>query len=63
MATSARTTGTRDEHDHVISVLYHALQGAEHAGDQELAQVFREVQGTCRQLADRRKTVLRQRLR
>jgi hypothetical protein len=73
MATSDRMTGTRDEHDHVISVLYHALQGAdtcatdlqdaEHAGDQELAQVFREVQGTCRQLADRRKTVLRQRLR
>jgi hypothetical protein len=47
MATSDRTTGTRDEHDNVISVLYHALQGAdtcatylqdaEHAGDQDLA--------------------------
>jgi hypothetical protein len=73
MATSDRTTGTRDEHYNVISVLYHALQGAdtcatylqdaEHAGDQELAQFFREVQGTYRQLADRGKTLLRQRLR
>jgi hypothetical protein len=25
MATSDRTTGTREEHYHVISVLYHAL--------------------------------------
>lgn len=72
MATSERMTGTRDEHYNVISVLYHALQGgdtcatylqdAEHAGDQELAQFFREVQGTYRQLADRSKTLLRQRL-
>jgi hypothetical protein len=68
-----RTTGTRDEHYNVISVLYHALQGAdtcatylqaaEHAGDQDLAQFFREVQGTYQQLADRSKTLLRQRLR
>jgi hypothetical protein len=68
-----RTTGTRDEQYNVISVLYHALQGAdtcatylqdaEHAGDQELAQFFREVRGTYRQLADRGKTLLRQRLR
>jgi hypothetical protein len=73
IATSDRTTGTRDEQYNVISVLYHALQGvdtcatylqdAEHAGDQELAQFFREVQGTYRQLADRGKTLLRQRLR
>jgi hypothetical protein len=73
MATSERTTGTRDEHYNVISVLYHALQGAdtcatylqdaEQAGDQELAQFFREVQGTYRQLGDRSKTLLRQRLR
>ena len=50
MAMSERTTGTRDEHYNVISVLYHALQGAdtcgtylqdaEQAGDQELAQFF-----------------------
>jgi hypothetical protein len=48
-----RTTGTRDEHYNVISVLYHALQGAdtcatylqdaEHAGDRDLAPFFREV--------------------
>ncbi len=73
MAASERTTGTRDEHYNVISVLYHALQGAdtcvtylqdaEQAGDQDLAQFFREVQGTYRQLADRSKTLLRQRLR
>ena len=72
MATSERATGTRDEHYNVISVLYHALQGAdtcatylqdaEQAGDQELAQFFREVQGTYRQLGDRSKTLLRQRL-
>jgi hypothetical protein len=72
MAASERT-GTRDEHYAVISVLYHALQGAEscatylqdaeQAGDQDLVQFFREVQGTYRQLADRSKTLLRQRLR
>ena len=57
-------TGTRDELYTIIiiSVLYHALQGAdtcatslqdaEHAGDQDLAQFFREVQGTYRQLDD-----------
>ena len=69
---SEGTTGTRDEHYNVISVLYHALQGAEtcttylqdaeQAGDQELAQFFREVQSTYRQLGDRSKTLLRQRL-
>jgi hypothetical protein len=73
MATDERTTGTRDEHYDVISVLYHALQGAdtcatylqdaERAGDQDLIQFFREVQGTYRQLADQSKTLLRQRLR
>ena len=70
---SERTTGTRDEQYNVISVLYHALQGAdtcatylqdaEQAGDQELAQFFREVQGTYRQLGEQSQTLLRQRLR
>jgi hypothetical protein len=56
-----------------VSVLYHALQGAEtcttylrdaeRAGDQELVQFFREVQEAYRQLADRGKGLLRQRLR
>ena len=73
MATSERHTGTKDEHYDVVSTLYHVLQGAEtcatylqdaeQAGDQELVQFFREVQGTYRQLADRGKGLLRQRLR
>jgi hypothetical protein len=73
MATSEHTTGTRDEQYNVISILYHALQGAEtcatylqdaeQAGDQDLVQFFRDVQGTYRQLADQGKTLLRQRLR
>jgi hypothetical protein len=56
-----------------VSLLYHALQGAEtcptylrdaeRAVDQELVQFFRGVQGTDRQLADRGKGLLRQRLR
>jgi hypothetical protein len=72
MATSDRTTGTRDEHYNVISVLYHALQGAEtcatylqdaeRAGDQDLVQFFREVQGAYLKLADGGKALLRQRL-
>ena len=47
-------TGVRDEHYNLVSVLYHALQGAEtyqqyvrdaeQAGDQELAQFFRDCQ-------------------
>ena len=70
---SERTTGTRDEQYNVISVLYHALQGAdtcgtylqdaEQAGDQELAQFFREVPGTYRRLGEPSQTLLRQRLR
>ena len=73
MAMDERQTGTKDEHYDVISTLYHALQGAEtcttylqdaeRAGDQDLVQFFREVQGTYRQLADRSKGLLRQRLR
>ena len=73
MAMDDRTTGTRDEHYDVVSVLYHALQGAEtcttylrdaeRAGDQELVQFFREVQEAYRQLADRGKGLLRQQLR
>jgi hypothetical protein len=72
MATDERTTGTRDAHDNVVRLLYHALQGAdtcttslrdaERAGDQDLVQFFREVRGTNRQLADRSKVLLRQRL-
>lgn len=73
MATNERQTGTKDEHYDVISMLYHALQGAEtcttylqdaeRGGDQDLVQFFREAQGTYRQLADRSKGLLRQRIR
>jgi hypothetical protein len=72
MAMSERTTGTKDEHYNVVSVLYHALQGAEtcttylrdaeQAGDEDLARFFREVQGAYRQLGDRSKMLLKQRL-
>jgi hypothetical protein len=73
MAADGRYAGTKDEHYDVVSTLCHALQGAEtcatylqdaeHAGDQDLAQFFREGQGTYRRLADRSKGLLRQRLR
>ena len=65
-------TGTRDVHYNLVSVLYHTLQGAEtsvqyvadaqEAGDQELAQFFREVQEEDRRRANRAKALLQQRL-
>ncbi len=61
-------TGTRDEHYNLISVLYHALHGAETieayildaeaAGDERLASFFREAQAMHRQLAERAKGML-----
>ena len=61
-------TGTRDEHYNLISVLYHALQGAENceiyatdaeaAGREELAAFFRDAQATQRQLAEQAKELL-----
>jgi len=61
-------TGTRDEHYNLISVLYHALQGAdtcsgyaldaEAAGDERLATFFREAGVIHTQLADRAKGLL-----
>jgi uncharacterized protein (DUF2267 family) len=72
MTTEAPHTGTTDEHYDLVSALYHALQGAdtcvtyvqdaEQAGDQELVQFFRQAHGTYRQLAERGKELLRQRL-
>ena len=63
-----RTTGTRDEHYNLISVLYHALHGAENcdryasdaeiAGDERLAAFFREAQRLQTQLAERAKGIL-----
>src|SRR3954447_18173103 len=63
-----QTTGTRDEHYNLISVLYHALQGAdiyntyaldaEASGDERLAAFFRETGVMQAQLADRAKGLL-----
>jgi len=63
-----QTTGTRDEHYNLISVLYHALQGAdicntyaldaEAAGDERLAAFFREAGAMQAQLAERAKGML-----
>ena len=63
-----RATGTRNEEYNLVSVLYHALHGAqtcemyaldaEAAGDDELASFFRNVQATHRQVAEQAKTRL-----
>src|SRR5919199_2706707 len=63
-----QTTETRDEHYDLVSVLYHALHGAETieayvldaeaAGNEQLAEFFREAQATHRQLAERAKGLL-----
>ncbi len=67
-----QSTGTRDETYDVVSILYHALQGAEtyqqyirdaeQRGDQDLAQFFREVQEEEKRRADRAKQLLAKRL-
>jgi rubrerythrin len=72
MTTGDKVTGVRDEHYNLVSILYHALQGAETydtyisdaeaAGDQELAQFFRQVQEEERQRAARAKELLGRRL-
>jgi hypothetical protein len=61
-------TGTRDEHYNLVSVLYHALHGADNcdhyaldaeaAGDERLAAFFREAQGGQMSLAKRAKELL-----
>ena len=62
------TTGTRDEHYNLISVLYHALHGADNCdhyamdaeatGDERLAAFFREAQAAQVQIAERGKELL-----
>ncbi len=62
------TTGTRDEHYNLVSVLYHALKGADNcdhyaldaeaAGNERLAAFFREAQGEQMLLAERAKQLL-----
>ena len=64
--------GTPDEHFDLVSVLYHALQGAEEAetysedaddaGDDELTAFFAEVAAQHRRLAEQAKSLLKQRL-
>jgi len=63
-----QTTGTRDEHYNLVSVLYHALHGAENcdiyatdaeaSGRADLSNFFREAQERQRGLADRAKGLL-----
>ena len=65
MNAGEQTTGTRDEHYNLISLLYHALHGAENceiyatdaeaAGDDDLAAFFRDAQAMQRQLAEQAK--------
>ena len=66
----ANSTGTSNPEYNLVSVLYHALQGAElyekyasDAGsDQDLASFFREVQQQEQQRAERAKQLLATRL-
>jgi hypothetical protein len=69
---SESVTGERDELYGVVSVLYHALQGAEtyskyisdarNAGDSELAQFFESCRSEEEQRAVRAKSLLAERL-
>ena len=65
-------TGERDEHYNLVSVLYHALQGAEtcvqykqdaeQAGDEELAEFFDAVRERQVELAGEAKQLLASRI-
>jgi rubrerythrin len=65
-------TGTGDTVYDLVSIIYHALQGAEtygmyiadaeEVGDAELAKFFKEVQDDERRRADRAKKLLAGRL-
>jgi rubrerythrin len=67
-----KATGTKDVVYNLVSIIYHALQGAEtyalyvsdaeQAGDKELAQLFREVQQDEKARSDRAKELLAARL-
>ncbi len=68
MDAGEQTTGTRDEHYNLVSVLYHALQGAdtcdqyaldaEAEGKQELGGFFRTAQRSHTEIADQAKKLL-----
>ena len=65
-------TGTADKQYNLVSVLYHALEGAstydrymqdaQKAGDRELADFFQEAKEQSRKCADRAKELLSKRL-
>jgi hypothetical protein len=65
-----QVTGTRDATFNIVSILYHALQGAETCAqyekdavdDEDLRRFFQQAQGQQRELADAAKRVLRERL-
>ncbi|MFE1746107.1 hypothetical protein [Coleofasciculus sp. H7-2] len=67
-----RITGTADEHYNLISVLYHALEGAstyeiyiqdaEEAGDDELVEFFQQLEEEECQRAERAKELLAKRI-
>ena len=71
-STAEQATGTKDTTYALVSVLYHALQGAETAGpyledaaaagDQELVEFLRDAQAWQRHLAAQAQAVLHQRL-
>lgn len=72
MSETEAALATRNVEYNLVSVLYHALQAgetsqqyirdAEQAGDQDLAQFFRDVQASDRERAQRAKQLLEGRL-
>jgi hypothetical protein len=72
VATGKKITGTGDTVYDLVSIIYHALQGAEtygmyiadaeEVGDAELAKFFKEVQEEERRRANRAKQLLAGRL-
>lgn len=72
MNDGAQVTGTKDKNYDLISILYHALEGAEtyskyledaeREGDAELLAFFKEAQERSVELAERAKDLLRTRI-
>jgi hypothetical protein len=70
MSPHSAETGTSDRSYNLVSILYHSLQSAETceqyirdaSDDTELCQFFRDVQEQNRELADRAKLLLQDRL-
>lgn len=69
---SSTSSGTQDVTYNLVSVIYHALQGAETCdvyirdaekdGDQELVKFFREVKNQNQQAAEKAKKMLAKQL-